>query len=189
MLKIFNELKPFMEDVYREHSVREYAKLVKVSAPTASTILHQFEKEGILTRRAQGVYIFFRANRESLLFKDLAAAYWRYALNIAFKPVHDLFLFKKIILFGSIAKAENKSDSDIDLFADSQKKEINLSQIESKLKRKVQIHFKDALKNTHLKKSIERGIEIISKTRLAGTNAEIKSLQRRYPLTKICPFL
>ena len=48
MLKIFNELKPFFEDVYREISVREYAKLTKVSPPTASTILKKYEKDNNL---------------------------------------------------------------------------------------------------------------------------------------------
>ena len=160
MLKIFNELSPFFEDVYREISVREYARITKISPPTASKLLLNYQKEGILLIRKQGIYILFRANNNNL-FKDLARAYWRNKLSELFKQIHDQFLFKKIILFGSIEKQENKKDSDIDLFVDIPKKIINIQKIENLLNRKIQLYFKEALNNKHLNENIKKGVVIV----------------------------
>ena len=72
MLKIFNGLNPFFEDVYREISVREYAKEIGISPPTASKMLKEFETEKLLLSNKKGIYIYFRANKENYLFKNLA---------------------------------------------------------------------------------------------------------------------
>jgi len=161
MLKIFNNLEPFFEDCYREISVREYAKIKKISPPTASTLLKGLEKEGLLISHKLGIYIYFRANREKNLFKDLAVAYWRDRLFFLFEKIHEEVLFRKIVLFGSLAKAENTLKSDVDIFIDVSKRKLDLDFVERKLKRAVQIHFKDALKNKELKESIETGVEIL----------------------------
>jgi len=161
MLEIFNNLQPFFEDVYREFSVREYARLVGLSPPTASKILKDLTKQEILIFNNKGLYLFFRANRESALFKDLSIAYWRNKLALALKDIHKDLLFKKVILFGSIAKTENTADSDVDIYVDIPRKNIELSSIEKKLQRKIQIHFNEASKNAHLYKNINSGFVIL----------------------------
>ena len=160
MLKIFNNLEPFFEDVFREISVREYGQLRWVSPPTASSILKELEKENLLLRKQRRIYLFFRANREFSLFQDLARAYWRSKLIKELEPLIKQTLYKKSILFGSISKVENSINSDIDLFISIPKREIDLKQIEKKLNRKIQIHFQDSLKNLNLKKNIGEGITI-----------------------------
>ena len=160
MLKIFYNLEPFFEDVYRELSVREYGRLKKVTAPTASKILKDLTEENLLISSKKGIYLFFRANRNYPLFRDLAVAYWREKLYHLFEKTHKELFFKKIILFGSTAKAENTIDSDIDIFIDAGKKELDVRDIEKKLKRKIQFHFKESLRNPSLKKNIEMGILI-----------------------------
>jgi predicted nucleotidyltransferase len=160
MLELLNRLKPFFEDTHREYSVREYGRLCKMSPPTASTLLKKAEKTGLLISRKQGIYIYFRANRESSFFRDISKAYWRLTLKSLLENFSKDFLFKKPVLFGSIAKVENTSDSDIDLFLDIDKKNINLNEVEKIIKRKLQIHFKDSLKNENLKKNIEKGVVI-----------------------------
>ncbi|HLC53235.1 MAG TPA: nucleotidyltransferase domain-containing protein [Candidatus Nanoarchaeia archaeon] len=158
MLEIFNSLQPFFEDVLREISVREYARMQKVSPPTASSLLKRFSKEGVLLQREERNLLLFRANKESSLFKDLAVAYWRNTLKKAFEPLREHLLYKKMVLFGSIAKVENTIDSDVDIFIDIKYKELNVSPIERRLKRRIQFHFIDSLGNEHLKKNIENGV-------------------------------
>ncbi len=160
MLELLNRLGPFFEDTHREYSVREYGRISKISPPTASTFLKKAEKQGLLLLKKQGIYIYYRANRDSSFFKDLARTYWRLKLKQPINEISKDFLFKKPILFGSIAKAENTIDSDIDLFIDIDKREINFKKIENKLKRKVQVHFKNSLKNDNLKNNIEKGVPI-----------------------------
>ena len=160
MLDIFNKLEPFFEDVYREIAVREYSRDRKTSPPTASKLLKEFSKEGILIMREDRNLLLFRANRENYLFKDLATTYWRDLLSKELRPIRERLLFKRIILFGSIYKAENRIDSDIDLFVDIKPTKIDFSTIEKRLRRKIQIHFENALKNEHLRANMEEGVEI-----------------------------
>ncbi|MBS3102604.1 nucleotidyltransferase domain-containing protein [Candidatus Woesearchaeota archaeon] len=160
MLKIFNNLEPFFEDVYREFSVREYGRLRKISPPTASKILKGLATGSLLISKKQGIYLVFRANNECHLFKDLAVAYWREKLFHLLEGIHKEVLFKSVILFGSIAKAENTKDSDVDLYIDMAPKQIDTKHIETKLKRKMQIHFRDSSKNENLLENIKKGIKI-----------------------------
>ncbi|MBU1201916.1 MAG: nucleotidyltransferase domain-containing protein [Nanoarchaeota archaeon] len=64
----------------------------------------------------------------------------------------------KIILFGSIAKAENRKESDIDIYMDTSRREIDLKEAEKTIKRKIELHFKEELTNKNLKNNINQGI-------------------------------
>src|SRR3989338_7078368 len=81
MLKIFNDLAFFFEDCYRRISVREYAKIMKISPPTASKMLFELKKENILLSEEDKNYIFFYANKESKLFVDISRIYWSMKLK------------------------------------------------------------------------------------------------------------
>ena len=117
MLKIFNNLEPFFQDDYRRINVREYARIEKISAPSASALLKNLEKEVLLFKEEEKNYIYYSANRENKIFIDLSRVYW----FMKFKEIGLINHFEKelidplIILFGSFCKAEIKSNSDIDL--------------------------------------------------------------------------
>ena len=50
---------------------------------------------------------------------------------------------KCIVLFGSFQKGEDIEQSDIDLFIESPKLKIDLKKFEKKMKRKIELHFKE----------------------------------------------
>jgi len=77
MLKIINDLGPFFKDYTRKINVREYARLVGISPPTASKLLCEYEKEGLLIKEEFRNFIFYSANSKSLDFKDLERVYLR----------------------------------------------------------------------------------------------------------------
>ncbi len=160
MLNMFNLLKPFFEDNYLEISVREYAKLIKSSPPKASKELKNFENEGILKREEKGIYHYYTINSNSYLFKEFSKLYWYKILYNVTEKLHEDILFNNIILFGSLAKSENTKDSDVDLYLDISRREVDLNEIEKKLKRTVELHFKSELKNINLKRNIEKGVVI-----------------------------
>lgn len=147
MLKILNELRPFIEDNYRRIHVREYAKMQHISPPTASQRLEQCRKEGLLNIEKDKRHHLYSANRANSTFITLARAYWNATLQrsgLIDSLSHDL-LSPVIILFGSLAKGETKKDSDIDLavFTPSPKK-LDISKYEQKLGRPIQLFlFKD----------------------------------------------
>ncbi|MFH0875533.1 MAG: hypothetical protein V1859_06330 [archaeon] len=159
MLNILYQLKPFFEDVFREISVREYSRECTVSPPTASKILKNLEKEEILLSSKKGIYMFFRANKDNYMFRQLAKTYW---YSLIYPLTEDLFReisFRRIILFGSLAKAENTGESDMDIFLDVTKR-VLISAFHKRIKRNVQFHFAGEMQNEDLKSSILEGVVI-----------------------------
>jgi predicted nucleotidyltransferase len=159
MLNIINNLKPFFEDCYRRISVREYAKIIKVSPPTASTILHSLEKEKILIKEKDRNYLFFHANKENRQFIDLSRIYWLDNLDSLILHLNKVLINPTIILFGSLSKAEAKNDSDIDIAIISNKKPVNVENLEKRLKRRIQVFWFNSLdiKDKELKNNILNG--------------------------------
>lgn len=140
MLNIINNLKPFFEDCYREIAVREYARETKMSAPTASKLLKNFEKEGLLKAREERRHLLFKTNRESTIMKDLSRIYWKEKFAKLIEHLNKKFYSPTMILFGSLAKLEVTKNSDIDIVLLTKiKKEINLKDFEKKLGRKIQL--------------------------------------------------
>mgnify|MGYP001578391713 FL=1 len=166
MLKIINDLKPFFEDNYRRINVREYSRIISISPPTASKLLEEYRKEGLLKREDDKNYFYYLANKESSLFIALSRIYHKNLLEKSGLIEHlekDL-LNPIIVLFGSLSKAEAKNDSDIDLaIFTPTKKEISLKKYEAILKREIQLFvFEDRkdVKNINLFNNILNGYKI-----------------------------
>ena len=160
MLKIINDLKPFFEDCYRRINVREYAKIIGVSPPTASKLLNFYNSRNLLLRTTYKNNILFFANKDNRDFIDLSRIYWRNELENLLSYLEKKLVDPAIILFGSLSKAEVKHDSDIDLAVFAQKKNLTILSFEKSLKRKVQIFWFDSfqvMKNKELSNSILNG--------------------------------
>lgn len=149
MLKIFNDLEPFLKDNYQRISVREYARRRKISPPSASSLLNELQKEGLLDREDEWNYHFFTANKESYLFIHISRIYWLIQLK---KSGFISYLERElvnplVILFGSFSKAEVTSNSDIDIaISRAASKKLNMEPFEQKLNRRVHILFLNDLK-------------------------------------------
>ncbi|MDP1729102.1 MAG: nucleotidyltransferase domain-containing protein [archaeon] len=164
MLEIFNELEPFFEDCYREISVREYSRIMKISAPTASTLLKLYKKEGLLKKREDRRYLLFRVDRENGVLLDLSRIYWKMKLSSLVETIKEKMHNPTIILFGSLSKLESKQDSDIDLAIISKvAKEIDLDIFEKELKRKIQPFYFKSFKeiSANLRLNILKGYFLI----------------------------
>ena len=172
MLEIINNLKPFFEDCYRRINVREYSRIMKISPPTASKVLFNLNKKDLLLMEKDRNYIFFYANKNYNIFIDLSRIYWKVKLKDLTETLSRNTTSPSIILFGSLSKAETKSDSDIDICIIGHKKGkicLCLKDFENKLKRKIQMFFftsiKD-IKNKELANNIINGCLIEGKLRL-----------------------
>ena len=169
MLKIINNLKPFFEDCYRRINVREFSRITKISPPTASKILLDYHKEGLLLMEKNRNYIFYYANKNDKVFLELSRIYWRNKLSEILEYLDKNLLNPTIILFGSLSKAETKNNSDVDLCILAHKKELNLTKFEKKLKRKIQLFFFnsiDEIKNKELANNIVNGHIINGRIRI-----------------------
>jgi predicted nucleotidyltransferase len=146
MLKIINDLKLYFEDCYRRINIREYARLMGISPPTASKLLSYYVSKGILIKTKYKKYILFYPNNQNKLFVDLSRIYWAERLRELIEYLEKKLINPTIILFGSLSKGEAKLDSDIDLAIFAYKKELDLENFEKKLKRKIRIHWFKSLK-------------------------------------------
>ncbi len=167
MLKIIDDLRLFFDDNYRRIHVREYARIRKISAPTASKLLEGYHKEGLLGKTADKQYIYYFANKESALFVDISRIYWRAVIEKSGLAgmMSEKFIMPVIILFGSLAKAEVTKDSDIDvaIFTPT-KKEPDLKEFETKLGRRIQLFTflsRADVKNEELLNNILSGYKIL----------------------------
>lgn len=142
MLKIINELMPFFEDNYHKIHVREYARMMSVSAPTASKRLESYSKEGILKREEDKGYHCYYANRDSYLFQDFQVIYYKRKIYDSglIGHINNETITPIIVLFGSLAKAEVTSKSDIDIAVVSPtKKRLNIEKYEKRLGREIHL--------------------------------------------------
>jgi predicted nucleotidyltransferase len=126
-------------------------KLVKLSVIGKST-----EKKG---KRAFPIY---RANATSKLFRTYKMVY-----NITcilesgiIKFIAQKLMPKAIVLFGSYRRGEDIEASDIDLFIECKKEELDLKTFEKKLGRKIGLHFNENFTSysKELKNNIINGI-------------------------------
>jgi predicted nucleotidyltransferase len=146
MLKIINDLAPFFEDCYERISVRKYSRIVGISPPTASRLLKDYEKEGLLERSSYERYMFFSAKRDSKDFVDISRIYWRKRLSVLTSLVSKRYAIEAtVVLFGSLSKAETKKTSDIDLAligvenGSARIKPAELSLFQKELDRKIEL--------------------------------------------------
>ena len=141
--KIDNILHVFTLDSYRKFSVREVARLVRVSPSTASKYLNQLLKEGFLKSVEERNCILYSADIENRQFKDLKiySNIKKIRLSGIIEFIEKELNYPELIqLFGSFAKGENRKESDIDLFILSESKlTLDLTRFEKKLGAGIQI--------------------------------------------------
>jgi len=98
----------------KEYFDREISKLTRVSRAGANFALRDLAREGLILREKRGRMYFYRVSSDDVLIK-----YLKILQNIIFlRPlIEKLKKFSlRITLYGSAAKGENHSESDIDIF-------------------------------------------------------------------------
>ena len=163
--KLDNEI---MEFLFRNPTTsfmgKEIANKVKVSQTAVAKSINRLSKIGLVTREKR-ILLSIKLNRDD---KDLFNLKRIYNL----KNIYSSRLLEKlskdlpgstIILFGSYSTGEDTEESDIDLAIIGYKeRKIDLAKFESKLQRKIQIHYFDDLKklDKNLRESIIDGITL-----------------------------
>ncbi len=121
-------------------------------------VLRFFESKG------QRKFPIYKANRDSRQF-----LWSKRVFNIASLFESGLIDFleeklmpKVIVLFGSYQRGEDTEESDIDLFLECKKEEIDLKKFEKILQRKIELHFNEHFLTypKELKNNIINGIVV-----------------------------
>ncbi|MFH1590276.1 MAG: hypothetical protein ABIB43_06940 [archaeon] len=125
--------------------LREISRMIKLAPKSVKLYLEELEKENIIIKKEHRIhkYPVYYANRDNHYFKFLKK------LNIIQRIKESgllNYLDEKcmpdvIILFGSASKGEDVKSSDIDLYLQCVKKELELSKYEKELNRHINLFF------------------------------------------------
>jgi predicted nucleotidyltransferase len=137
----------FVYNFNKSYYINEAAKLVKTSAGTAQRELERLVKSGFLTKEKKANLTYFKINAANPLLSDIKSIVNKtIGLEIILKE--KLSGIKNInfaFLFGSYARGDFKSDSDIDLYIIGEIREDNLykeiRKIEEKIRREINYHL------------------------------------------------
>jgi len=121
MFKIMNLITPtslrllqtLLRDPMARYHGREVVRRTGVSVGGANQMLRSFADLGLLLREKQGRMLFYRANIDNPVVRQLKILFTLFQLDDLIKQAK---LFSdRIILFGSSAEGTDVKDSDIDL--------------------------------------------------------------------------
>ncbi len=124
--KVLSFLAKFSDQEYHE---REIARKVGISYGSANRVLNDLTVQGLLMRRRIGKMLFYSFNQSDPIFKP-----FKIFISIALlRPLIDKMksFASEVVLYGSCARGEDSSKSDVDLFIISEDKEEALRLIRS----------------------------------------------------------
>jgi predicted nucleotidyltransferase len=125
-LKVLSFLAKFSDQEFHE---REIARRAGISYGSANKVLNELFSDGILARRQLGKMLFYSFNSKDPLAKTFKIFVSVSLLRPLIKNLRECA--SEIVLYGSCARGEDASASDMDLFVISEEKEKALRTIES----------------------------------------------------------
>jgi predicted nucleotidyltransferase len=163
---ILNVARVFFLEPTIKHYLKEISSKSNLSHTSVKIILNKLKKENIVLenpeRKGKRTFPYFISNIDSNNYKFYKQI--SNFLDLQNSGLIDLLekelMPKSIVLFGSYFRGEDVEDSDIDLFVESKRREMDLGKFENILKRKIQLHFSEKFKDypPELKNSIINGI-------------------------------
>lgn len=141
---VFKVLKVFFEHPFESFYLRKVAKMAKVSTATAKTCLDFLFENKFLKKEKIGNLLLFKADYEPQVFRR-----FKMAFNVLSLESSGLADFLKenisatsVVVYGSFARGEDDEKSDIDILVIAyEKKVLDLSGFEKKLKRKIKLLY------------------------------------------------
>ena len=134
------------------------SRLTKIPKTTLSKYLQKLFSQKLIIKEKKGVFYSYRANSSNFYYRFykriwIVEKIYRSGL-VSF--LEENTYPETIILFGSIAKGEYVKESDIDIFLLAGEKKLELKKFERKLKKKINLLFKD--KFSDLSKELSNNI-------------------------------
>lgn len=156
-------LKEFLDDPLKKFLIRELSRKINLAPTSVKKHLEELIKDKLIIKDKE-LYPFYIANFDNPDFRF-------------YKKINNLIKIKEsklidyienviqpnnIILFGSASKGEDLKNSDIDIFIQSDTKQINLTKFEKILNKKIQLFvYKDFSKMPkELRLNILNGIKL-----------------------------
>lgn len=139
----------FFVNPNKKHYLMEVSRTIGLAHTSVKKNLINLVKSGLIIelveKKGGRKFPIYKANRDNKNFKKYKTIY-NISSILESKLVgfiEEKLMPKSIVLFGSYQRGEDTEKSDIDLFIECKKKELDLNPFEKKLKRKVELHFKE----------------------------------------------
>jgi len=141
-IRQLNVLKLFIEHPHDSYYLRESARILNMDPMTVKRALDVLVADSILLRIKEKNLILYKANIENPAFRYLKIAYnlsWLQKKGIVEFLNNHMSTITSILLFGSYAKGENDSESDVDILIISLTKSKPTAELTRLLKRDVNL--------------------------------------------------
>ncbi|MCK4456728.1 MAG: hypothetical protein KAW39_03210 [Thermoplasmata archaeon] len=154
-------LRVFFDELNKKWQLRQLERRVGISLPSVKNHVEALLKEGFLKAEEEGVYRGYRAS--------MSERFRTYKLNDTLERLESTGLVREleerctpncIVLYGSGAEGRDDERGDIDIFVESEEKEMDLGQYEEQLHRKISLLFEPDVRklNQELKNTLANGI-------------------------------
>lgn len=152
----------FIKEPARGFQYREITRLTKLGSSTVKRSLCLLEKNKFIKRVKGKVYDYYESNRDNRAFKILKICYTLTEIGKIIDTIIEKTRPNCVVLFGSASKGEDTEKSDIDIFVQAGRKELDFSKNERKLKRRINLIFEPKIEkiNKELLNNLANGITI-----------------------------
>ena len=154
----------------KKHYLIDISRNIGLAHTSVKKNLLELVKLGIIKEsieeRGGRKFPFYSANMDNKLFKMYKKIYNFTSIleSGLIDLIEERLMPKCIVLFGSYERGEDIENSDIDIFIQCKKEELNITKFEKKLGRKIELHFKEnfasypsELKNNIINGTVMRG--------------------------------
>ena len=154
----------FFNEPTKPHYLMEIAQKAGIAHTSVKKYLNQMKETGIIKETAEKKgkrkFPIYTANTENKEYKKFKRAINLIKIENVTNFLKSKLMPKTIVLFGSYARGEDVEESDIDIFIECKKTELDLSKFEKQLSRKIELHFKEKFNDypAELKNNIISGI-------------------------------
>jgi predicted nucleotidyltransferase len=156
----------FFTEPTKQHYLMEISQKAGLAHTSVKKYLIDLKNKGViketLEKKGKRKFPVYTANLESKAYQKYKRVFniTKLAESELIDYLKDNLMPKTIVLFGSYSRGEDVEESDIDIFLECKKNNLDLSKLEKQFGRKIQLHFKEKFKNypTELKNNIANGI-------------------------------
>ena len=154
-------LREFFDEPNKKFHLRELSRLTNISLPSVKKHIQELLKQNLIQEKKEGIYIGYKSSFNTtyrvLKRNDFLVRLQQSGL---IEELEKTCTPNCIVLYGSAVEGTDDERGDIDIFVQSNKKNIELVKYEILLNRKISILFEPDLNNINknFKNSLANGI-------------------------------
>lgn len=164
----FKVLECFMQKPNKEYTLKEISQTINLAHTSVKKNLNELIETKLINKKTETkgkrTYPTYKANKQNPQFtnyKKINNLTKILESNLT-NYLKEKLMPKTIILFGSYERGEDEENSDIDIYVQAKKEELNLKKYEKILQKKIQIQFNPKIETypNELKNNIINGTKL-----------------------------